>query len=67
MVRVPETYNSKNNAMVKIIRKWDNNRPNINLLLGSFCAYLKDLKLKEQRLLQQNVATMVSFTTENIP
>ena len=53
MLRVPGTYNSKNNAQVKIIKKWDNNRPRITLLLGSFCAYLKDQKLKEQRFLNK--------------
>lgn len=46
MLRIPGSYNSKNNAMVKIIKKWDNNRPSItSLLLGSFCAYLKSQKL----------------------
>jgi hypothetical protein len=47
MLRVPGTYNSKNNAQVEIIKKWDNNRPRITLLLGSFCVHLKDQKLKE--------------------
>lgn len=67
MLRVPGTYNSKNNAVVKIIRKWDNDRPEITLLLGSFCAYLKDQKLKEQRVLQQNASRMASSVAENIP
>ena len=69
MLRVPGTCNSKNNTMVKVIRKWDNQRPKITLLLGSFCAYLKDKKLKEQGLLQQNAITTTSTTSvaENIP
>lgn len=68
MLRVPGTYNSKNNVVVEIIQKWDNNRPRITLLLGSFCSYLKDQKLKEQKSLQQNTAaTTTSSATANIP
>ena len=67
MLRIPGTYNSKNNAQVSTVRRWDNNRPRITLLLGSFCAYLKDQQLREQSFLQQNAATMISSTTENIP
>jgi len=66
MLRVPGTYNSKNNTVVKIIQKWDNNRPRITMFLGSFCAYLKDQNLKEQRFLRQNAAIMISSNTENI-
>ncbi|MGC1134465.1 MAG: hypothetical protein WA941_16675 [Nitrososphaeraceae archaeon] len=66
MLRVPGTYNSKNNTMVKIIIKWDNRRPKITLLLGSFCAYLKDKRLKEQRLLQQNAVTTTLSVAKNI-
>lgn len=67
MLRVSGTYNSKNNVVVEIIQKWDNNRPRITLLLGSFCSYLKDQKLKEQRFLQNAAITTTSFVTENIP
>jgi hypothetical protein len=72
MLRIPGTYNSKNNAQVRIIKKWNNNnRPDIALLLGSFCAYLTDQKLKEERRLhfhQQNIDTPSSPTIEkNIP
>ena len=67
MPRIPGTYNSKNNAVVKIIRKWDNDRPEITLLLGSFCAYLRDQKLKEQRVIQQNASSVNSSVAENIP
>jgi hypothetical protein len=67
MLRIPGTYNSKNNTMVEIIQEWDNNRPRITLLLGSFCAYHKDQQLKEKRFLQQNAAESTSFTTESIP
>jgi len=67
MLRIPGTYNSKNNTAVKIIQKWDNYRPKMTLLLGSFCTYLKDQKLKEQRVLQQNASRMASSVAENIP
>jgi hypothetical protein len=36
-------------AQVRVIKKWDGNRPNINLLLGTFCAYLTDQRIKEQK------------------
>ncbi len=42
MLRIPRSLNSKNNVQVKIIKKWDGNRSGINLLIGSFCAYLYD-------------------------
>jgi hypothetical protein len=65
MLRIPGTYNSKNNSVVEIIQKWDSSRPRITLLLGSFCAYLKDQELKEQRLVQQSTTKDSSFI-ENI-
>jgi hypothetical protein len=67
MLRIPGTYNSKNKARVEIIKRWDNSRPSIVLLLGSFCAYLKSQKLKEQRLHEQYAAKMASSIVENIP
>ena len=42
MLRIPGSLNSKNSVQVKTIKKWDGNRPGINLLIGSFCAYLYD-------------------------
>ncbi|HEY7569883.1 MAG TPA: DNA primase noncatalytic subunit PriX [Nitrososphaeraceae archaeon] len=53
MLRIPYSYNSKNNAQVRIIKKWDGNRSNISLLVGSFCAYLTDKRLKEEDRRQQ--------------
>jgi hypothetical protein len=54
MLRVPGSYNSKEYAIdpqVRIIKEWNNDyRPNINLLIGSFCAYLKDQKIKEKKI-----------------
>lgn len=49
MLRIPGTYNSKNDAQVRIVKKWDYKRPDISLLIGSFCAHLSDQKLKQER------------------
>jgi hypothetical protein len=58
MIRIPGSHNSKcvernNNGIadesteVKIMQSWDRCRPEINLLLGSFYAYLVDQKFRE--------------------
>jgi hypothetical protein len=53
MLRIPGSINSKNNAIVKIIKKLDSKdmavNPNINLIIGSFCAYLADQEMKEDK------------------
>jgi hypothetical protein len=51
LLRIPGSINSKNNTQVKIIKKFDDKarRPNINLLIGSFCAYIADKKIPESR------------------
>ena len=56
MLRIPGSHNSKclreekegKDSEVRIIQKWDGHRPKINLLLGSFYAYLVDRKFKEE-------------------
>ena len=53
MIRIPGSYNSKSsktNSEVKIFQKWDGYRPSINLLLGTFHAFLVDQKIKEMKL-----------------
>jgi hypothetical protein len=59
MLRIPGTYNSKSNTQVRIIKKWDGKRPDISLLIGSFCAYIKDKELSQQKLigLQRHVSS----------
>jgi hypothetical protein len=53
LLRIPGSYNSKcieqskENAEVKIIQKWDGFRPKINQLLYHFYIYLADRKLRE--------------------
>jgi len=49
MLRIPGSFNSKykKDNVVRIIQKWSGYRPPINLLLGSFHAYLIDEKMDE--------------------
>jgi hypothetical protein len=46
MARVPGSINSKNGDQVAIVRRWDGQRPNIRLLIGSFCVHLADQKIR---------------------
>jgi len=52
MLRIPGSFNSKYNKdnEVRIIQKWDGYRPPINLLLGSFHAYLVEEKINDIKL-----------------
>ena len=47
MVRIPGSINSKKNLHVKILQKWDGQRPSIALLIGSFYAWLITRQKKE--------------------
>jgi hypothetical protein len=47
MLRIPNTINSKNGQMVKIVKKWNGYRPSIKLLLEDFYVYLCDQRLSE--------------------
>lgn len=48
MPRVPGSINSKNggSSQVIIVKRWDGQRPNIRLLIGSFCAHLADQRIR---------------------
>jgi hypothetical protein len=50
MLRIPGTYNSKNDTQIRIINRWDTltKIADINLLIGSFMAYLTGQRLKEE-------------------
>jgi non-catalytic primase subunit PriX-like protein len=50
LVRVPGTINSKCKEDVKIIQKWDGNRPPINYLLRDFRRWLINEKIEQQKL-----------------
>ena len=54
MVRVPGSINSKNGQEVTIIQEWDGKRPDIALLLGSFCAWLATKKLLQNQNWNKN-------------
>jgi Primase X len=65
MLRIPGSYNSKEHAIdppVRIIKEWNNDyRPNINLLVGSFCAYLKDQKIKEKKISEMRAVAALKY------
>lgn len=77
MIRIPGSHNSKcilangdydNDAQVKIIQRWNGYRPKINLLLGSFYAYLVDQQIinhigkKNQRNIHRTTITPAIVT-----
>ena len=58
MIRIPGTFNYKcilqgKDPEVRLIQRWNGYRPKINLLLGSFHAYLVDQKKKIKELQRQ--------------
>jgi hypothetical protein len=62
MLRIPGSQNSKcivagTNSEIKIIQRWDGYRPKINLLLGSFYAYLVNQQIKEKK---REISTAIS-------
>jgi hypothetical protein len=75
MLRIPGSRNSKSlkegeskDSEVRIIQKWDCHRPKINLLLGSFYAYLKDKEVRKMKEVQRhnNYLPNASRTNNNI-
>jgi Primase X len=72
MIRIPGSFNSKciladgyNNqyTQVKILQRWNGYRPKINLLLGSYYAYLVDLEITESQSQKYPLNTMAGCTT----
>jgi hypothetical protein len=62
MLRIPGSINSKNDQTVKIIQKWDGNRPQINYLLSGFSRYIineKYIELKRVQKLKQKSSVPV--------
>ena len=49
MLRIPNTINSKNGQMVRIVQKWNGYQPSIKLFLEDFYVYLCDQRLSELR------------------
>jgi hypothetical protein len=50
LIRIPGTINSKCNEEVKVIQKWDGNKPPINYLLRDFRRWLINEKVEKQKL-----------------
>jgi hypothetical protein len=67
LLRIPYSINSKNGEMVQLIERWDNVRPNINLLIGSFCAHLTDLRLRKQREREQARTQYQNYSNDDEP
>ena len=66
MLRIPGSLNSKNDTQVKIVKKWDGNRPHINLLVGTFCAYLKEQRIRELQLQHKRQMSCPSTSTSAV-
>jgi hypothetical protein len=49
MLRVPGSINSKNNSQVRIIQRWDDQRPCINWILRDFRRYLIQKTIKPEK------------------
>jgi hypothetical protein len=56
MLRIPGSINSKNGQTVKIIQKWDGNRPAINYLLAGFSRYIMNEKYIELKKAQKSTS-----------
>ena len=59
MLRIPGSINSKNGEPVRVIRKWNGNRPNIRYLLEGFYVHLcgqriEELRAKEKKIIPKN-------------
>ena len=70
MIRIPGTFNYKcilqgKDPEVRIMQKWNGYRPRINLLLGSFHAYLVDQKKKTKELQRQKEIKQKYHTRNN--
>jgi hypothetical protein len=68
MLRIPGSYNSKNNAQVLIIRKWQNTSavPSIKPLLRDFRRYLIDQQLKELQSKSRHIERFdIGYSTTN--
>jgi non-catalytic primase subunit PriX-like protein len=55
MVRVPGSVTSKNGQQVRIVQKWNGDRPQINPILFDFYIYLANKRIAEQQQQQSMV------------
>ena len=56
LVRIPGTINSKCGQIVKVVQRWDGQRPAINYLLRQFRRWLIDEKIEQRRQMNSRVA-----------
>jgi hypothetical protein len=71
MLRIPGSHNYKcvltngnvanSSTKVKITQKWNGHRPKIDLLLGSFYAWLVDQRIKEIKA-QKSIEEIIILT-----
>ena len=65
MMRVPGSINSKNGQVVHLMYKWNGIRPNMNLLIGSFCAYMTDKRIREEQERAERIKKYTDFDINN--
>jgi hypothetical protein len=65
MLRMPGSINSKNGETVKIIQKWDGNRPAINYLLAGFSRYIINEKYIELKRIQKLKRMPSAYADQN--
>jgi hypothetical protein len=65
LLRIPGSINSKNNAQVKIVNRFNGKTPtpSINLLIGSFYAHISDQEIRKSRY--KKAITQISFHNNN--
>jgi hypothetical protein len=63
LVRIPGTINSKNGQVVKIVQKWDGQRPAIQYLLRDFKRWLINEKLEQSRYVRRVGSQTTNSTT----
>ena len=65
LVRIPGTINSKCGQVIRIIQRWDGQRPAINYLLREFRRWLIDEKIERRRQMNSRAARvqMINSTT----
>jgi hypothetical protein len=66
LVRIPETINSKCAQEVKIIQRWDGQRPAINYLLRDFRRWLINEQMKQRLTNNRRARTQTTNTTTTI-
>jgi hypothetical protein len=60
MLRIPGSINSKNGQQVRILQKWDGQRPCINWILKDFQRYLIQKKIQGPRREEQEISCYFS-------